>query len=72
MAARKDQAPTFTAFIGFNCTPEQKALLHDYAAQVGKKPSVVLREALSRFFGEHGVELCDRPKKALKKPLRRA
>lgn len=71
MAARKDQVPTFTAFIGFNCTPEQKALLHAYAAQVGKKPSVVLREALDRLFGQEGVELCDRPRKPLKKPLKR-
>ena len=50
MAARKDQVPTYTAFIGFNTTPEQKALLHDYAVQVGVTPSQVLRVALGRLL----------------------
>ena len=60
-----------TAYVGVYLTPEQGELLKAYARDNSQSNSDVVRAALSRFFGQEGVELAPSPKKALKKPLRR-
>ena len=68
---RGEEWPSGT-YVGLSITEQQHALLMAYARANGQTSTNVLSAAFTRFFEQEGVEHAPKPRKALKKPLRRA